>query len=117
MNSPDQAHALKTQLVIVTEIVLLGLIVGSQVFNYVAGIVGLVFLILPSVGRLIARMWFQLAQVLGWINSRILLTIVYFLILCPLIGSQRLASNPNPLQIAVFGGSVATGQNNLWIAD
>ena len=40
-------------------------------------------LLAPSMLRLPNRVWWRFASVLGWINSRILLTVFFFLVLTP----------------------------------
>ena len=48
-----------------------------------AGILALVGLFLPPAAKLFHRIWFRIAFALGWVNSRILLTIIYFLVFVP----------------------------------
>ncbi|TAG74453.1 MAG: hypothetical protein EAZ26_02080, partial [Runella slithyformis] len=67
----------KAQLVIVT-----GLVVFSFVFKsvatyliYAAAIVGVLCIFVPVVGDLLVKGWFKLAEGLGWVNSRIILSV------------------------------------------
>lgn len=53
------------------------------------GLVLIGFVIAP-VGEWIHRGWMLLAKVLGWINSRILLTVLFFVILTPVALLARL---------------------------
>jgi ABC-type multidrug transport system fused ATPase/permease subunit len=53
------------------------------------GIVCIGFIIAP-LGKYIHLAWMMLAKVLGWINSRILLTILFFVILTPVALLARL---------------------------
>lgn len=52
-----------------------------------AGIVGILLLagglLAPTALRLPNRLWWRFATVLGWVNSRILLTVFFFLVLTP----------------------------------
>jgi hypothetical protein len=51
-----------------------------------AGIAVLLVLIgffVPTVAKPFHRVWYRIAFALGWVNSRILLTIIYFLIFVP----------------------------------
>jgi hypothetical protein len=49
----------------------------------VAAALGAVSLILPSLLRPVHHWWMKLAHILGWINTRILLSLVFFCILLP----------------------------------
>lgn len=52
-------------------------------------------------GEFIHRGWMKLAMLLGWINSRILLTVLFFLVLTPvalvarLLGKTSIRKNPD----------------------
>ncbi|WP_421764922.1 SxtJ family membrane protein [Ekhidna sp.] len=83
-------------------VMLIGLLVISWAFDisvllYIT--IGLAILsMIPVLARQINRAWMKLAQILGWINSRILLTIVYAFILVPLAMISRLFKK-DPLHI------------------
>ena len=53
------------------------------------GGVALLFFI-PFLSRLIAWAWFKLAEILGFINTRIILTIIFFVFLMPIAFLYRL---------------------------
>lgn len=80
----------KTQLVIVTGFLFLFLIFKVSIFLYGAFCFGVVFLFLPSLGRHIVKGWFAFAEILGRINSRILLFLVFYLLLVPISLVYRL---------------------------
>jgi hypothetical protein len=40
-------------------------------------------LVLPSALRPVYRLWMQLAEVLAWVNTRIILFLVYYLVIVP----------------------------------
>ncbi len=48
--------------------------------------------------RLVTKLWYKLAALLGFISSRILLTVVYFVVLFPLALLYRLF-NKDPLKL------------------
>jgi hypothetical protein len=58
----------------------------------------LVGFFVPPVAKLFHRLWYRLAFALGWVNSRILLTIIYFLIFVPYGIISRLAGR-DPLHL------------------
>lgn len=55
-----------------------------------AGAILPVSIIIPPIGTAIASVWFQVAMVIGFINGRILLTILYLFILTPVALLYRL---------------------------
>ena len=77
-------------LVIVLGFLALGYLL-ELVYLYYFGLgIGLVSLIIPPLGKLILKGWEYLAQGLGWVNSRILLTLVFYLILTPIALFSRI---------------------------
>jgi hypothetical protein len=56
-------------------------------------------LIAPSVLRVPNRLWWRFAQVLGWVNARVLLTLFFAVVLTPL-GLAMRALGRNPLRAA-----------------
>jgi hypothetical protein len=58
---------------------------------------GITHLVSPTLSNYIVIGWNKLAHVLGWINTRILLTLVYYLFLFPISIFYKF-SNKNPLQ-------------------
>ena len=62
------------------------------------GFIGIVFLFSESLSNLILKGWFFLAFLLGWVNSRILLSLVFFLVLLPLALLSRVKRS-DPLHL------------------
>ena len=60
---------------------------GHQRAGLVVAIAGIVLvcggLLAPAMLRVPNRVWWRFATVLGWLNSRILLTVFFFLVLTP----------------------------------
>jgi len=56
---------------------------NAWIFGGVAVALVIVGLFVPSLAKLFHRVWMWIAVKLGWINSRILLTLVYFLMFVP----------------------------------
>ncbi|MDR9415209.1 MAG: SxtJ family membrane protein [Gracilimonas sp.] len=94
----------KTQLVMVTGLLVLGWLFSSIYLVYAAGIVGLLSFISP-IGNRIVWGWYKLAEGLGWFNSRVLLSLVYFLIVTPIALLFRLFGN-DPLRLKDNKGSL-----------
>ena len=83
---------LEAILVISTGFLILYLLFGRQWMLYTALTVSVLSLISPTISRWINQLWFKLALALGWVNSRILLSLVFFIFLMPVAFLQRLIS-------------------------
>lgn len=74
---------------------------GASPAGLVLVALGVVLVVLgrlaPSLLRVPNRYWWRFAQVLGWINSRVLLTVFYALVITPAGVVMRLAGR-NPLR-------------------
>jgi hypothetical protein len=86
----DKAN-LKSILVITVGFTIIGFFTHSDWPFYVAVTVGIVSIISERAAGFINTIWFGLARVLGYINSRILLTIIYYFFLFPLSLISRLS--------------------------
>lgn len=60
---------------------------GRMTTGYIIGGIGialaLIGLLLPAVARRFHIIWMSIAVVLGWVNSRILLTLMFYLVFTP----------------------------------
>jgi hypothetical protein len=74
----------KTILVIVTGLLALSLIFKIDLLGKIALAIGLLAVFIPLAARGIEWVWLKLALALGWTNSRILLSVVYFGFLMPI---------------------------------
>jgi hypothetical protein len=54
--------------------------------------------LIPPVGALVVKGWLALGQGLGWINSRIILTVIWYLFLTPIAFLYKLRGK-DPLQL------------------
>jgi len=96
----SEAEKSKAQLVIVT-----GLVVFSYIFEsastyllYAAAIVGVLCIFIPIFGDYLVKVWFKIAEGLGWFNSRVILTVLFYVFLWPIAALYRL-SNKNPMGV------------------
>lgn len=94
----DVTEKVKAQLVIVTGLVVLYFVFKSPWFLYGAIAVGVLSLAVPVVGDLIVKAWFKVAEILGNINGKIILSILFFVFLFPIALLYRMSSK-NPLSI------------------
>lgn len=94
MTSEDKS---KAQLVIVTGMLALYFIFKKDWLLYVGLFVGLAGVFVPFIGDLIVKGWYKLAEGLGYINSRILLSLIFFLVLFPVAVLARMGRGKNLL--------------------
>jgi ABC-type multidrug transport system fused ATPase/permease subunit len=79
----------KTILVIVTGLLVIAMIFKISWLITVAMLIGIVSAFIPVAAKGIEWFWLKLAMGLGWVNSRILLSLVYFLFLLPIAWLSR----------------------------
>ncbi|QJW91078.1 hypothetical protein HNV11_17695 [Spirosoma taeanense] len=94
----DAADKAKAQLVIVTGLLVLYFVFKSSWWLYGAIGVGLLSVFIPVAGDFIVRIWFRLAEVLGNINGKIILSVLFFVFLFPIALLYRMTAK-NPLAI------------------
>ena len=80
----------KTILVIVTGLLAIAWIFKIPVLVSIALVIGAISVFIPPAARAIEWAWLKLALALGWVNSRILLSVIYFVFLMPLAWISRL---------------------------
>jgi hypothetical protein len=105
----SESEKTKAQLVIVTGLVVLYFIFKSRYpyFLVAAAAVGVLSIAIPAIGDLIVKGWYKLAEILGAINGRILLSAVFFLVLFPVafiakIGKKNVLSLKREHKGSVF---------------
>ena len=120
MQSQDR---FKTILVIVTGLLVLAWIFDIPVLGKVAVVIGAVSVFIPSAAKAIEWVWFKIALALGWVNARILLSIIYFVFLLPIAWiSRRFTKDPLALKndkrssLFVTRNHIYTGKDleNIW---
>jgi len=84
-------------MVVVMAVLIIGIYFQIDWLTYSGLILGVVSLFSDTFNQYFAWGWMKFARVIGTINSRILLTIIFYLFLTPLAISYRLISG-NPLQ-------------------
>ncbi|MGZ5243277.1 MAG: SxtJ family membrane protein [Bacteroidia bacterium] len=80
----------KTILVISTGLLLFYWWKDNIYWLYACLAINILCVFFPIVAHWINKFWFKLATILGWINARILLTIIFFLVLFPVALLRRL---------------------------
>jgi hypothetical protein len=99
MPAPTRAKQLETILVITAGMMAFHFIFKRVEFLYVALGIAVVGLAIPIAAKYIHLGWMGLAKVLGFINSHILLGVIFFFILTPIALLRNLVSRKDPLQL------------------
>ena len=99
----------KTILVIVIGFTALGWFIryrwGTETYlDRIAFGIGAISIFIPPAAKAIEWLWLKFAMGLGWINSRILLSIIYFVFLMPIAWISRLFTK-DPLMLKAKGSS------------
>ncbi|MBI2968363.1 MAG: hypothetical protein HYY40_11210 [Bacteroidetes bacterium] len=77
-------------LTICTGLLILYFIFSNKIFLYISGIVGVLSVFSGWIREKISFVWMKLAEVLGAIMSRVILTLVFYLILFPVALISRI---------------------------
>ena len=105
----------KTLLVLVTGLVVLGIFSKKPYLPIAAGVIGLLSVLFPVAGFYIVLGWTKIGQGLGWVNSRIILSIIFFVFLVPIAIAYRISSK-NPLRLKRDNESLYTVRNHLYVS-
>lgn len=110
-----EVQKIKSQLVIVVGLLVLRFIFKTDYLVYAAVITGLIFLIIPALGDLIVKGWFKIGELLGYVNSRIILSVLFYLFLTPFAFLQKLFSK-STIQLKDESRSVFHTRNHEYAA-
>ncbi|MFI5220243.1 MAG: hypothetical protein ACHQNT_12220 [Bacteroidia bacterium] len=114
MKKIEPIEKIKALLVIVTGLVILFFIFKGKGFLYAAAIIGVASLAIPIAGDGIIWLWFKIAEVLGWINSRILLSLIFYIFLFPIALLARAATKSKMHLKRVKDNSVYDTRNHKY---
>lgn len=102
---PERAKITETLLAIATGFVVLHLFLHREWMVIAAAVAGMIGLLFPWLGGWITIGWTKLAQGLGWINGRVLLSAVFFLVLTPIAMLRKLGGGGKALALKRTAGS------------
>jgi hypothetical protein len=111
---PTKEQAKDTGMAVVLLLLLLALARQQRVYVTAAVGVHLVNMIAPQIFRPAAVVWFGLSHVLGMVASRVILTVVFFVLVTPM-GLWRKLRGADSLQLTAFKrdrGSVMHTRNH-----
>lgn len=95
----EKINPYKTTLTIVTALLIIYLYNHLALFLYAALVIGLFAIFSSYLNNKIAFYWMKLAEILGLIFPKILLTVLYFFVLTPLALLSKLGRKKNFLQL------------------
>ena len=85
-------------LVVVLFLIILFFIWGNIIFVKIAFLVGFISLLSKQVANFIGQAWKRILRIIGFVNSHVLLSLVFILVLIPLSFLYRL-SKKDPLNL------------------
>ena len=109
----EKVKALEAQLAIVVGFGLIAYYSKNTYFLQGVLLLGLAFLLFPALGNLIAKGWFKLAELIGGVMSKVLLSVVFFVFLLPVASLAKLF-NRNLLGLKDPGTSNYTERNQKY---
>lgn len=89
----------ETALVIVSGLLVFWFIYEIKILLYIALVIGLIGAFVPSVSKLINWAWYKLAEGMGWIMSKVILSVVFFIFLFPIALLSRIFGKRDPLNL------------------
>jgi len=117
--SPDKKQCLETAVVLSAIFLFFSLLQNNVTFGWLSFGLLIAALIIPKLFYPLAKVWFGLALLLGWFSSRILLSLLFFLLVTP-IGLIRRLIGKDSLMLREFKKSkksVFIERNHKFTAD
>lgn len=90
---------LESCLAIATGFLALFFIFKVKAFLIVSLVIGLIGMFIPFIATRVTWLWYKLAHGLGYINSKILLTLIFFIFLVPIALLSRIFTKNKTLQL------------------
>lgn len=106
---------LETCLVIATGLMVIWYFTRKDALIYAAIAVGLIGAFVPALAKWVHWAWYKLAEGMGWVMSKVILTLVFYLFLFPISILYRL-SNKDLLQLKRKTKGYWTERNHAYTA-
>ncbi|HFA48643.1 MAG TPA: hypothetical protein ENJ95_06430 [Bacteroidetes bacterium] len=94
----ERQKQLETCLVISTGLIVFWFINGAKIFLTIALFIGLIGIFVPALAKWINWAWYKISDIMGFVMSKVLLSIVFFGFLFPVSLLNKLFKK-NPLQL------------------
>ncbi len=95
----DRKKHIETALVLVLALGVVFWITKNPSWLIAGGVLGVIGLFIPVLAKLIHDGWMKLAQVLGFVMSKVLLSLVYFIVVLPMSLFARLFGGKNGVRL------------------
>jgi hypothetical protein len=112
----NRRKSLETILVLVLALLVLYWLKHKPSFLLAAGILGAIGILIPSLAQLIHIGWMKLGEAMGYVTSKIVLTVIFFLFVVPLSYLSRL-SGRKAMKLKSGGSSYFTDRNVTYNKD
>ena len=117
MEAKQKGDHRETALVIACGLIVLWLIYDYKPLIYTSLGVGLIGAFIPSLSKLIHWAWYKLAEGLGWIMSKVILTLFFYLFLTPVAILTRLFRSKDLLKLKKPQESAFVQRNHEYSKD
>ena len=112
----SQEEQYKTLLVLITGLTVLSIVNKKPYWPITGAVIGIIALLIPIARYYIVTGWIKLGEAMGWVSSRIILSVIFFLILLPISLAYKLTGK-DPLQLKKREGSLFIERDHLYVAD
>jgi hypothetical protein len=109
----DKAKAQETILVLVGAFIIFDWTTHKKIFLLLALVLIVIASVSDSLTNLISRGWLKLAELMGAIMSKVMLTVIYFIVLLPVALMYRLTGK-DPLQFKKKQDTYYFSRNHLY---
>lgn len=103
-------------LVIITGFLLLFIIYQNALFLYISFSIGLTAVFIRPLAKLVAAGWFKLGELLGFVVSKIVLTVMFYLLLMPVALLHNIF-NKDVLKLKKGRKTLWVDRNHRYITD
>ncbi len=103
-------------LVIVVGFLLIFFLKDQKVFLYISFIIGLVGIFIKPLAVLIAKGWYKLGDILGFVVSKVVLALLFFLLVTPVALLHNLF-NKDTLRLKKSDRSFWSDRNHLFVSN
>ena len=99
-------------------LIIIGLLARRPFLSvYIAILFLLIGLFITPCARIIHQVWFKVVELISLVNSRIILTFIFFFVLTPLALTRRLFKRQDALNLKAVKKSLFKDRNHTYIAE
>ncbi|MCC6725124.1 MAG: hypothetical protein IT258_11485 [Saprospiraceae bacterium] len=106
----------ETCLVIATGLLVIYLLHPAKPLIYAAITLGVLGAFVPSIAKWVDWAWYKLAEGMGWVMSKVMLSVVFFVFLFPIAMLSKVFGKKDSLQLKKKTGSYWSERNHRYEA-